>query len=366
MARSSLALAPAAPVGCSGCAFRSTCGGLEGQQSMFGCFSSCWSCGVAEGKCDYTCPRKPGFWRDWAEVGGLTPRPRRPLPALGLDLPWYVPMVRHGYSRCEALPLDVVALGTFDVLDTICQPRVEHAEQLRDRFLVAPHAQVLLVSVNPDRQVESFWAHRTPDRLASLAQLGVAAMTTPNFSFFDDAPRLHSVRNFWRTLRAAEDLADAGITPVLHVNALCRADWKRWANVLRDNPSVCHVCKEFQTGLTDPQRAADAIEGLRWLQDEIGRPIHPLIVGGRRVAHLVARHFSALTVVDSVPFLAAVKRRRIVSNGADTAQLVNPTSPGELLDELLQHNIRTYSGLVARCAGSELVGDLEGLDDDER
>ena len=72
---------------------------------------------------------KPGFWRDWAEVGGLTPRPRRPLPALGLDLPWYVPMVRHGYSRCEALPLDVVALGTFDVLDTICQPRVEHAEQ---------------------------------------------------------------------------------------------------------------------------------------------------------------------------------------------------------------------------------------------
>lgn len=364
MARSSLALAPVAPLGCSGCAFLSTCGGLEGQQSMFGCFASCWSCGVAEGKCDYACPRKPGFWRDWAEVGGLNPRPRRPLPPLDLKLPWYVPMVRHGYTRRDPLPVDLVALSTFDVLDSMCQPRMDHAEDLRDRFLLAPLAQVMLVSVNPDRQVESFWAHRTAERLSSLAQLGVAAMTTPNFSFFDDAPRLHSVRNFWRTLRAAEDLADAGIAPVLHVNAVCRADWRRWADVLRDNPGVSHVCKEFQTGLTDPYRAAEAIDGLRWLQDEVGRPLHPLIVGGRRVAHLVARHFAALTVVDSVPFLATVKRRRIVAYGAALGQLVNPTSPGEMLDKLLQDNVRTYTTLVASCASSELVEDLEGLDDD--
>jgi hypothetical protein len=162
-------------MGCRDCAFLGTCGGLEDQQSMFGCFGGCGSCGVNEGKCDYTCPRKPAFWRDWVEVGGLSPRLRRQLPSLEFALPGYVPMVRHGSNRCEPLPLDLVALCTFEVLDLNCRARVERAEDLRDRFRIAMDAQVMLVSVNPDRQVESFWAHRTADRLAALAQLGIAA-----------------------------------------------------------------------------------------------------------------------------------------------------------------------------------------------
>lgn len=333
---------------------------------MFGCFAGCGPCGVDEGKCDYTCPRKPGFWRDFVEIGGLSPRPRRQLPAPDLSLPGYVPMIRHGYTRHEPLPLDLVALCTFEVLDLKCQARVEYAPELRVRFRIAPHARILLVSVNPDLQVESFWANRTPEKLSALARLGIGAVTTPNFSFFDDAPRLHSVRNFWRTVRVAEDLADAGIAPILHVNALCRSDWERCATVLRHSPAVRHVCKEFQTGLTDPQRAADAVEGLRWLQDAVGRPLHPVVVGGARVAHSLAQHFASLSIVDSAPFMATVKRSRFVSSNPGSVQRVaSPTAPGEVLDDLLLDNIRTYSAVVEGCAASEITGDLEDLDAEE-
>ncbi|WP_437769004.1 DUF4417 domain-containing protein [Sorangium sp. So ce764] len=332
---------------------------------MFGCFSACGACGVEQGKCDYTCPRKPSFWRDWVEVGGLEPKQRRELPTLELQLPLYVPMVRHGSNRDDALPLDVVALNTFDVMDSAAWARHASAASLRERFQIAPNAQILLVSVNQDRYIESFWAHRDEARLAALAQLGVSAMTTPNFSFFDDAPRLQSVRNFWRILRTAEDLADAGITPILHVNALSREDWRMWARVLRDNPAVRHVCKEFQTGLTDPQRAAEAIDSLRWLQDDVGRQLHPLVVGGRRVTHQVARHFSSFTIVDSVPFFATVKRKRIVVNGLSITQINNPTASEETLDALLQDNVQAYRKLVAVCATCNNVEIPEAFDEGE-
>lgn len=365
MSRNCLALAPVAPMGCRDCAFLRMCGGLEGQQTMFGCFTSCGSCGVDEGKCDYTCPRKANFWRDWVEVGGLEPKQRRTLPSLDLALPLYVPMIRHGSSRGEPLPIDVVALNTFEVVDFTRRVRDDSPATLRERFQVAPNARVVVVSVKQDRYIESFWANRDKDRLAALARLGVAAISTPNFSFFDDAPRLHSVRNFWRILRTAEDLADAGIVPIPHVNALCREDWKLWARMLRENPAVRHVCKEFQTGFSDPERATDAVEGLRWLQDAAGRALHPIIVGGRRVAHQVARHFSSFTIIDSAVFFATIKRKRIVVHGTSAAQVDNPTSPGESLDGLLQDNFREYRKLVAMCAGSGQVEVPEVFDDEE-
>ena len=365
MSSHSLALAPVAPMGCRDCAFLDMCGGLEEQQSMFGCFTSCGTCGVDKDQCDYTCPRKPTFWRDWVEVGGLDPKQRRDLPGLNLALPQYVPMLRHGSSRGEALPADFVSLNTFEIIDSTCTARDASPDRLRERFQVAADANVLLISVNQDRYVESFWAHRDRARLAALAQLGITAISTPNFSFFDDAPRLHSVRNFWRILRAAEDIADAGMIPIPHVNALSREDWKLWAKVLRDNPAVRHVCKEFQTGLSDPERAANAVEGLRWLQDAAGRSLHPVIVGGRRVTHRVARHFSSFTIVDSVPFFATVKRKRILVSGASGTQVDNPTAPDELLDALLQDNVRAYRRLVDVCTVSDRVYVPEGFDDEE-
>lgn len=355
-------LVPLAPYGCRDCAFVESCGGLPGQQSMFGCFGTCRTCTSA---CDYTCPRKRTFWRDWAEVGGISPKPRRKLPMLDLQLPEYVPVIRHGSNRLTALPLDVAALNTFEVIDLRCRTRMASPEDVRERFRIAQDSQILLISVKEDPFIESFWEHRDAAKLAALARLGVAAMSTPNFSFFDDAPRLHNVRNFWRIVRSAEDIADAGIVPILHVNALSQADWGMWAEILRQNESVRHVCKEFQTGLFDTQRAAEAIAGLRWLQDTVGRPLHPIVVGGRRVAHLLSRYFDAITIVDSVPFFATVKRKRIVVDGTSVTQRDNPTEPDELLDLLLSDNVCAYRKLVTKCIRAEQVELPDSIDDED-
>jgi hypothetical protein len=296
------------------------------------------------------------------EIGGFQPQQRRELPGVSETLPVYVPLLRHGYKRDAPLPLPVVGLNTFEVLDMKCVSRDLSAEALRHRFRVSSEARALLISVAQDRYVESFWEHRTPAKLRVLRELGVVAVTTPNFSFFDDAPRLHSIRNFWRIVRSAEELADAGISPVVHVNALSREDWKQWAQLLRLNPGIRYVCKEFQTGLRDPQRAAEALAGLRGLQQSVGRALHPIVVGGRRLAREVASSFRTFTVADSVPFMATVNRKRISWTGTAVIEEDQPTEAGELLDELLQANVRAYTSLVNRCvAGSVAVP--ESLDE---
>jgi hypothetical protein len=344
-----LQLAPLAPMGCPQCAFREPCGGLE-QQSFFGCFTGCGSCGVEMGRCDYTCPKKADFWRDMAEVGGINPKPRRLLTNPQGNFPLYVPTLRHGYSRDGAFPSNVVSLNTFEVLNASGGVRESSGGALRERFKVATDARVILVSVNQDKYIESFWKHRNSDSLAAIATLGITAMTTPNFSFFDDAPRLHSFRNMWRIVRCAEDFADAGIAPVLHVNALSSEDWKMWVKILRANPAVRHICKEFQTGLRDQDRASEAMLGLRRLQDDVGRDLHPFVVGGRRMARQFAEHFRDFTILDSVPFFATVKRKLIHLDGATVTQRDNPTEPGAPLDRLLQDNIRAYGKLVELCS----------------
>lgn len=359
-----LELAPVAPQGCGVCAFRPTCGGLE-QQAFYGCFDACGPCGFEQGRCDYSCPRKPDdFWRDWIEVGGLHPQQRREIPGVALPLSQYIPMVRHGSSRVRTLASEVVALNTFDVLGAQLQCRDQSAEELRKRFLISPDAVVLFISVSHDKSVEAFWESRDRANLEDLKRLGVAAVSTPNFSIFDDAPRIHSVRNLWRILRTAEDLADAGVMPILHVNAVCREDWKWWAKQIRRNPAVKYISKEFQTGLQDPQRAADALTGLQRLQDEIGHELHPIIIGGRRVMHQVAQSFREFSLVDSKPFMATVWRRRITVDGATLAEIQYPTAPDETLDHLLYRNLSAYRKLVdLLCSRNDLNVTDDLLDD---
>jgi hypothetical protein len=349
-----LPVAATTPTTCPSCAYLLACGGLE-QQSLFGCFSACGSCREGGRNCDYTCPSKPGFLQDFAEIGGFHPQQRRELPGPSEELPTYVPLIRHGYRRDTPLPLPMVGLNTFEVLDMKCASRELSPEDLRHRFRVSSDARMLLISVAQDRYVESFWEHRTVAKLRILNELGVAAITTPNFSFFDDAPRLHSIRNFWRIVRSAEDLADAGLSPIVHVNALSREDWKQWAEMLRKNPAIRYVCKEFQTGLRDSRRATEALDGLRGLQQSVGRALHPVIVGGRRVVSRVAASFDHFTVADSVPFMATVNRKRITWTGTAIIEEDQPTEPEESLDELLQANVRAYTRLVRRCAGGSVA-----------
>jgi Domain of unknown function (DUF4417) len=219
---------------------------------------------------------------------------------------------------------------------------------LRREFKLTQESQILLVSVGFDHLLERFWReHRAwniPDVLNELNLLGV---TAPNFSFFNDAPRTHSLWNRRRMLAVGERISAAGGRIILHLNASNFGDWSYWADFLREHSEMVCVAKEFQTGLSAKESAADAMRSLISLQQHLGRPLHPVLIGGVRFAQILRKEFPTFTIVDSVPFMRTVKRR-IFQNSTVSKKKWRPckTKLNGCLGALMDYNVSGYKQWV--------------------
>ncbi|HVX90625.1 MAG TPA: DUF4417 domain-containing protein [Candidatus Paceibacterota bacterium] len=331
---------------CATCGLLPECGGQRGQQTIGGCFVGCGAaCGGPE-KCDWVCPLKADFVDRVREVGGLSTGSTLIPTGQTVNLPRYIPMIRHGSSR--AMPLDVaaVALSIEDVVKHRGQSYsaiATSASGIREQFALRHDAQVVLVSVARDRVLERFWAYRRKWFVPrQFKDLGLTAITVPNFSSFLDAPRPHSLWNRRRMEIVASEFAANGLFVVPHLNSLQEDDWRHWQVFLGAHDHLTYVAKEFQTGLRLRDRGDRAIADLARLQDRVGRALHPVIVGGAAFAAELARHFTALTFVDSQPFMKAIKRRRAAAPGRwERSELTN-------VDQLLALNIQAHEAHIAR------------------
>lgn len=330
---------------CSSCGLLTECGGQRGQQTIGGCLDGCGSsCGGSE-KCDWVCPAKPDFIDRVREVGGLSasavtamPRPER------LSLGNYIPIIRHASSRSTLVASTTVAVPLEEVVKWRGQSygvAAASAEGLRAQFGVRPDANVLLVSVARDRVLERYWAFRRKWFVPrQLKELGLVAITVPNFSAFLDAPRPHTLWNRRRMAIVAEEFAEVGLLVIPHLNSLQEDDWRYWQAFLSEQEHLTYVAKEFQTGLRQRARGERAIGDLAQLQDRLRRQLHPLIVGGAAYAAELGRYFTNLTFVDSQPFMKAMHRRRGVGQGRwERAQLADVSS-------LLDANIKAHEAHI--------------------
>lgn len=348
-------------VPCTACAFRAECGGLDDQQSFWGCFSACSADCITRG-CDWTCPASPtDFIERVRDVGGLSTDAVTLTPLSVAALPSYVPMIHHGYGRGSdselALDAPIAAISIKDVFrardDGRLEVVAEDAASLRRRFGLREDSKVLLVCVADDRPLERYWAHRRADGMpARLAKLGLLGVTLPNYSFFTDAPRTHTLWNRRRMFRVGEELSAQGLPVVPHLNALTSEDWRFWRDFLRTHPEIHVIAKEFQTGLREKDKAASAIASLRQLQDDVGRPLHLIAIGATRHLRSLHKALASVTFVDSGPFMRAMKRQaRVPGAGKPQWRKVSVPPGGELLD-LLNNNIRAHAAFIARSVGA--------------
>lgn len=329
---------------CGQCAWSDPCGGMGGvQQSLHGCFTHCMTPGLCE-KLTWVCPCRGDIFRSLVrDVGGLHDRPWQPLLGPEARLPRYIPMLRHGRKRTSPFARPMVGISIRDLLPRNGEhnyyPVATTPDGLRDRFGIARGAPLLVSGVAPDHVIESYWAYRNvTDVPARLAELGITAMTTPNFSFFSDAPRTHTLFARKRIMITAEELSVHRIAVIPHVNALTKSDWKFWEELLALQTHLTYVAKEFQTGNRDPRKGLRAIDELRGIQDRLGRAIHPVVIGGAQYVQPFAQHFSSFTIADSHPFMRAMHRRMLVGHGARVRSHYSPLD----LDTLLELNVRRW------------------------
>ena len=328
------------------------------QKQIWGCLTDC---GVAcdPRNCDWTCPRDPKlFWARWFEVGGWPPRQSNLLRAPSeTALPRYLPQLHHASKFDGPFDLPWVALKASRVVSRLIGPQRRGVQQLqtpadlRAMFKLPANAKVVLVSVAKDRQLESYWEWRIAKNLARrLAELDIAAVTVPNFSYFPEAPSWHTLWNFHRMMRVAEELSEAGIGVIPHVSSLTPAHRRDWTQLLREQPQLSLVAREFQTGARQGNAGQTMLDEIRAMQEELGRPLHPILVGGARYYRAAQTRFANFTVVDSHPFMATVFRRKITMTDGQSFSAVEHKLPADTpLDVLWAQNYQTYrDGLEAR------------------
>lgn len=334
-------LGAAVGIGCPSCAYFDICGGVF---DGFDCLNRC--CGKP-GSCRLACFQSRDFVTFVQDAGGFRgPSEFRALKQrMQAPLPRYIPCVHHGYRRVAPLVYPVVALPTFAaVRQCTAGPLFSSAEAIRSRFGLAPQTRIILLSVDKDRRLERYWQVRTEKALPTLlAQCGADHVTSPNFSFPVDVPRPDNMLNRTRSLVVAEEFSNAGLSVILHLNAVTSKDWEFWRDLLKEHPSIGIVAKEFQTGTAPVVSARWHVERLRRLEQAVGRRLHVIAVGGRRHLRFLAT-LSSFTIIDSVPFMRTMYRRALVRRDHKWSRQV--TAKGEPLDVLLRANIEEYAKAI--------------------
>lgn len=305
-------------------------------------------------KHEWTCVCNPvRLYHRSREVGGFACELEAGLKPIPVALPPYIPNFLHNSIRCaRPLNLEWIALPLytlFRVRDDSISAIANSGAELRQLFSLAPDTRIVVTGPGPDQPLEDFWRfHRNAKLFDLLLALGVDIFTVPNFSFFLDSPPLHHRYNRSRILRVAERASAAGLSSVLHLNALHEQEWRDWEKLLKAHPEISIVCLEFQTGYRSPEIGDKAFDRLVALQRNVGRPLHPILVGGAKYADRLGIHFSSSTIIDAHPFIKTVKRRILVpQSGLRPKWKFHPSQPGEPFDARLKGNVWAYAGRIA-------------------
>ncbi|MDB5971113.1 MAG: hypothetical protein JWQ90_3563 [Hydrocarboniphaga sp.] len=345
-------------LGCPSCPDFKVCGGLNIDADVYDCNDLC-SCANPD-LCDMVCRNKPvTFFERFMEVGGfeLDTVPRVSSVAAAA-LPVFVPLIDHKHSRKATLLEPVVAVSLFDLFHRgTGEPLVRNREELADRFLIRRDAVLVVSGVDRDVKIEAWWALANRQNiLKTLRHLGVALVTTPNFSLFTNVPRPDNLHGMKRIALSWAQLMSAGIPAALHVNARTEHDYARWARFVADRAEVESIAFEFGTGAGYPGRINWHVEQLCQLADNVERNLTLVVRGGVHVLHQLRKHFARVILIDTDSFARTLKRRRATVTATGRLRWVQTQTPRDApIDDLLMHNIATRREVLSQITSAAPV-----------
>jgi hypothetical protein len=314
------------------------------------------------------CRNKPDdFARRVREVGGfsLDDVPRAPV-LTAPELPLLVPTLFHGDGR----------IAPFDGSAAVCLPlykvihrhdgtiRYANRAELADGFQIRPLMPLILTGTAVDSPLERWWSlgARRRAMIRELLKLGVALVTTPNFSLFVDQPRWDDLHSIKRIALVHEEFLSEGLPAALHVNARTDQDWDRWRTYIAGRPEITHLAFEFATGAGRAERIKWHADQLVRLAAILDRPLHLVVRGGGRIMARLTAAFSHITILETSAFVKTIKRQQaeLIPPSAVTWR-PSPTDGVEALDALLAKNweivAASYRDLLNRdMAAARLAG----------
>jgi hypothetical protein len=329
-------------LGCPTCLERDRCGGVHTDAGIVDCRDLC-SC-KDKSKCDMVCRFNPRlFVARMREVSGLGFENAPRASSNGVpDLPTVVPFVDHRYGRVATLDEPVVALPLYELVNlATSRSHVASRAELADRFRIPESATIIVSGVGKDGPIER-WSE-LKERTAildALKMLGIALVTTPNYSVLTDVPRTDNLHAMKRILLTWTEMAAAGLPAGLHVNGRTLQDYVRWGDLIAKRPEIEILAFEFATGCGRGERIDWHVAQLCALADRVGRPLALVIRGGGRKLGELRSHFANVSLIETEAFSRTIRRRRAYLAESGRLKWAKfPTPKGAPIDDLLAHNV---------------------------
>src|SRR5262249_53484202 len=148
-----------------------------------------------------------------------------------------VPLVYHGSSRVNQLTGATFALRLSDVVN-FRKKTLKYSDRasLCAAYRIPENAQIILSGVNQDHRIEPWWTlgNLRIGIIEEMRRIGIAMVTTPNFSLVLDQPRTDDMHAMKRILITFAEFAEGGIPCALHAHGRTERDFERWGVELAD------------------------------------------------------------------------------------------------------------------------------------
>lgn len=229
-------------------------------------------------QCSSLCPKRGGSFAYLKQIGGGE------VKLLGnecYDLPVFIPVIKDRLSE-EINVGTVIGIHSTSFFS-------KNGEQINKRFLekglagalnVTPDAKGVLEFYVKDRTLEGFWDKRL-EIYKNLKQLNWSVIIAPNFSVYEDAPRIDHLYNMKRSSIVYNEMIGYGLPSVPDITWYNQIDLDQWIREINNN-SIKTISYSFQ--VTDVRLKHSSwwkhyLLGFRYMCKRIPEDVQIIIAG---------------------------------------------------------------------------------------
>jgi hypothetical protein len=248
---------------CSGC---SLCEASICQDNCSTCFSLCF--------------KRPGAYAHFKDIGGAEIKIEQNRL---VRLPEHIPILPDHFKRQPNYGLvPVVAVHGGNMFSS-------NGERISPNYLnkgytgalnVDERTKAILQFYVKDRTLEGFWDNRK-EIYKDLRKMRFEAVIAPNFSVYEDTPRIDHIYNMKRSSIVYNELLEAGINAVPDIAGYDYKDIDRWCRAINES-DVKLIAFSFQTvdiALKASNLWKSYILGFRYLCENISHHVEIILVG---------------------------------------------------------------------------------------
>ena len=278
---------------------------------------NCQGCSLCEkslcdrkcSRCFSLCPDRPGAFGYLRQIGGgrIQLQENR-----AYQLPVNIPVLPDRLTERIHVK-DVVGIHGGNMLSSNGEniARVYRLKGLQDALNLEKPVKGVLQFYVKDRTLEGLWDKRK-DVINQLCEFPWAAVISPNFSVYEDAPRMDHLYNIKRSSVVYNEMVEAGLPAAPDISWYNRIDLDQWIREINARNIKC-IAFSFQTVGTD-LRASNAylnyIVGFRYLTSRISPQVRIIVAGVASPARVKILRENCVNEISILNQTAYVQSRR--------------------------------------------------------